>query len=73
LQTLKAEMAEREVRSVAYQLKTACFPVYRDLTGSMFAVSETNEAVVLISFDDAGPPRNHLSLRRNTGDSRRRD
>ena len=32
-QLLKAEMAEREVRSVAYQLKAARFPVYRDLAG----------------------------------------
>lgn len=28
---LKAELAEREVRSVAYQMKTARFPAYRDL------------------------------------------
>nr|AEV57138.1 IS1600 family transposition protein [uncultured bacterium] len=28
-QLLKAETAEREVRSVAYQLKVARFPVYR--------------------------------------------
>ena len=32
-QLLKAETAEREVRSVAYQLKIARFPVYRDLAG----------------------------------------
>ena len=30
-QLLKAETAEREVRSMAYQLKAARFPVYRDL------------------------------------------
>ena len=30
-QLLKAEMAEREVRSIAYQLKAARFPNYRDL------------------------------------------
>ena len=32
-QLLKAETAEREVRSVAYQLKVARFPAYRDLAG----------------------------------------
>ena len=45
-QLLKAETAEREVRSVAYQLKVARFPVYRDLTGFDFAHSEVNEALV---------------------------
>ncbi|MER9420767.1 IS21-like element helper ATPase IstB [Mesorhizobium sp. M0306] len=39
-QLLKAEMAEREVRSVAHQLKAARFPVYRDLAGFDFASSE---------------------------------
>ncbi|GLS33490.1 hypothetical protein GCM10007937_52010 [Mesorhizobium albiziae] len=45
-QLVKAEMAEREVRSVAYQLKTARFPAYRDLAGFDFANSEVNEALV---------------------------
>ena len=45
-QLLKAEMAEREVRSVAYQLKVARFPAYRDLAGFDFASSEVNEALV---------------------------
>jgi len=45
-QLLKAETAEREVRSTAYQLKTARFPAYRDLTGFDFASSEINEALV---------------------------
>ena len=35
-QLLKAEMAEREVRSTAYQLKAARFPAYRDLAGFDF-------------------------------------
>ena len=39
-------MAEREVRSVAYQLKAARFPVYRDLAGFDFTSSEVNEALV---------------------------
>ncbi|MGV2080280.1 ATP-binding protein, partial [Rhizobium sp. 16-545-1B] len=42
-QLLKAETAEREVRSTAYQLKTARFPAYRDLNGFDFASSEINE------------------------------
>jgi hypothetical protein len=39
-QLLKAETADREVRSTAYQLKAARFPNYRDLTGFDFASSE---------------------------------
>jgi DNA replication protein DnaC len=45
-QLLKAEMADREVRSTAYQLKAARFPSYRDLAGFDFASSEVNEALV---------------------------
>ncbi|TCT00452.1 IS21-like element helper ATPase IstB [Aquabacter spiritensis] len=44
-QLLKAETAEREVRSTTYQLKTARFPAYRDLPGFDFASSEVNEAL----------------------------
>ena len=45
-QLLKAETAEREVRSMAYQLKAARFPAYRDLAGFDFASSEVNETLV---------------------------
>ncbi len=45
-QLLKAETAEREVRSVSYQLKLARLPVYRDLAGFDFGQSEVNEALV---------------------------
>jgi DNA replication protein DnaC len=45
-QLLKAETAEREVRSVAYQLKIARFPAYRDLSGFDFGQSEVDEALV---------------------------
>jgi DNA replication protein DnaC len=45
-QLLKAETAEREVRSTAYQLKAARFPAYRDLAGFDFASSQVNEALV---------------------------
>lgn len=45
-QLLKAEMSEREVRSIAYQIKAARFPAYKDLAGFDFAVSEVNEALV---------------------------
>ena len=44
-QLLKAETAEREVRSTAYQLKSARFPAYSDLNGFDFASSEINEAL----------------------------
>jgi DNA replication protein DnaC len=44
-QLLKAEMAEREVRSISYQIKAARFPAYKDLAGFDFAASEINEAL----------------------------
>ncbi|MEQ1529370.1 MAG: IS21-like element helper ATPase IstB [Methylococcales bacterium] len=43
---LKAELTEREVRSVAYQLKSAKFPSYRDLSGFDFQQSVANEALI---------------------------
>ena len=43
---LKAETAEREVRSVNYQMKIARFPAYRDLSGFDFTQSVVNEALV---------------------------
>ena len=45
-QLLKAEMAEREVRSIAYHLKIARFPAYKDLSGFDFAASDVNEPLV---------------------------
>jgi DNA replication protein DnaC len=45
-QLLKAETAEREVRSVAYQIKAARFPAYKDLTGFDFTSSQVNEPLV---------------------------
>ena len=41
-----AEIAEREVKSLAYQMKAARFPVHRDLTGFDFAQSRVDEALV---------------------------
>ena len=45
-QLLKAELAEREVRSIAYHMKAARFPAYKDLAGFDFSASEVNEATV---------------------------
>ncbi|WGW03619.1 IS21-like element helper ATPase IstB [Tropicibacter oceani] len=45
-QLLKAEVAEREVRSIAYHMKAARFPAYKDLSGFDFTASEINEATV---------------------------
>jgi hypothetical protein len=45
-QLLKAETAEREVRSIAYQIKAARFLAYKDMAGFDFASSEVNEALV---------------------------
>jgi hypothetical protein len=49
-QLLKAEVAEREVRSIAYQIKAAKFPAYKDLAGFDFASGEVNEAMVASSI-----------------------
>ena len=38
-QLLKAEVTEREVRSIAYHIKAACFPAYKALGGFDFATS----------------------------------
>jgi len=43
---IKAEVAEREVRSVNYQMKIARFPAHRDLAGFAFKDSGVNEALV---------------------------
>ena len=43
---LKTEVAEREVRSINYQMKVAKFPAYRDLSGFDFQESQTDEALV---------------------------
>lgn len=43
---LKAELAEREVRSITYQMKAAKFPAYKDLTGFDFSQSTVNEGLV---------------------------
>ncbi len=39
-------MAEREVRSIAYHIKSVRFPAYKDLANFDFAASEVNEATV---------------------------
>jgi DNA replication protein DnaC len=43
---LKAEVAERDVRSINYQMKVAKFPAYRDLSGFYFDQSNVDEALV---------------------------
>ena len=43
---LKAEVADREVRSINYQMKIAKFPAYRDLTGFGFKQSTVNEGLI---------------------------
>lgn len=50
-QLLKAEVAEREVRSIQYQMKVARFPAYRDLTGFDFTQSEVNEELITSLLD----------------------
>ena len=43
---IKAEVADREVRSIQYQMRIAKFPAYRDLSGFDFTESTVNEATV---------------------------
>src|SRR5690606_37553926 len=43
---LKAEVAERDVRSINYQLKAARFPAYKDLSGFEFENSAIDEALI---------------------------
>lgn len=43
---LKAEVSDREVRSIAYQMKTARFPAYRDLYGFDFTESTVDATLV---------------------------
>lgn len=43
---LAAESAEREVRSLSYQMKAARFPAHRDLAGFDFAQARLDEALV---------------------------
>jgi DNA replication protein DnaC len=45
-QLIRAEVADREVRSINYQMKIARFPAHRDLTGFKFADSVVSEALV---------------------------
>ena len=43
---IKAEVAEREVRSINYQMRIARFPAYRDLSGFEFADASVNVAQI---------------------------
>ena len=45
-QLLKAEGAQREVRSMAYQMRAARFPAHRDLTGFAFDQANVDEALI---------------------------
>lgn len=43
---VQAEFAERDVRSISYQMKAARFPAYRDLAGFDFAQSAVDESLI---------------------------
>ena len=45
-QLLKAESAQREVRSMAYQMRAARFPCHRDLTGFDFFQAKIDEQLI---------------------------
>ena len=46
MQLIKAEKAQREVRSMAYQMRVARFPAHRDLLGFDFTQAHVDEALV---------------------------
>lgn len=56
-QLLKSETAEREVRSIAYQMTAARFPAHRDFNGFDFAQAQVDEGLLRqlqsLSFLDA--------------------
>ena len=43
---LQAEDADRAMRSIAHQMKSASFPMHRDLAGFDFAVSQVDRALI---------------------------
>lgn len=45
-QLLKSEIAEREVRTVAYQMTAARFPAHRDFNGFDFTAANVDEALI---------------------------
>ena len=45
-QLLQAETAERQVRSIAYQMTAARFPAHRDLKGFDFSAARVDEALI---------------------------
>ena len=45
-QLIKSETAQREVRSMAYQMKAARFPAHRDLVGFEFEQAHVDEALL---------------------------
>ena len=57
MQLIKSETAEREVRSVAYQMKAARFPAHRDFNGFTFSEAQVDESLMAelrtLSFLDA--------------------
>jgi DNA replication protein DnaC len=57
---LKAEVAEREVRSINYQLKAARFPIYRDLSSFEFAQSAVDAMQNLVFVGGPGTGKTHL-------------
>ena len=50
-QLLRAEQAERSVRSMAYQMGAARFPAHRDLAGFEFAQASVDETLVRTLHD----------------------
>jgi DNA replication protein DnaC len=60
-QLIKSEAAQREVRSMAYQMRIARFPAHRDLTGFDFAQAHVDANLVKqlheLQFVDSAHPQ----------------
>jgi len=56
-QLLKAEAADRSIRTIRYQMKSAKFPIHRDLLGFDFAQSKVDRSLIrqlaTLTFTDA--------------------
>lgn len=55
---IRAEIADRQARSINYQMSTAKFPIHRDLDCFNFAASETNEEHIRTLHESSFIPAN---------------
>ena len=61
-QLLKAELAERKVRSIAYHMKAARFPAYKDLAGFDFAADFDDIVGITVVIQQGGNAVNGIAF-----------